>query len=257
MLKIENLSKTFKTGIEQRTALDNVSLHVKNGDFITMIGSNGAGKSTLFNTIIGSVLPDKGKIILSGTDITFSSPHQRARKIGCLFQDPMRGTAPGMTVAQNLALAYHSGNWLAPLTKADKEYFYYKLKDIDIGLEDRLDRLVGLLSGGQRQALSLVMATINSPQLLLLDEHTAALDPYTTEKILDMTDRIIKENNLTCIMITHDMNSALQLGNRIVMMDNGRVLADIGKDEKSNMSIDDLIGFFKNSSHATDRVLLG
>lgn len=257
MLQINSVSKKFVTGADVHTALDNVNLHVEKGDFITMIGSNGAGKSTLFNSISGNITVDSGQIILDGKDITFLPPHKRAGKIGRLFQDPMRGTAPDMTVAENLALAYHSGSWLAPITKNDKEFFYQLLKDMDLGLENRMERLAGLLSGGQRQALSLLMATVNAPSLLLLDEHTAALDPAAAEKVLAMTEKVIHDNNLTCIMVTHNMSQALELGNRLIMMDSGRIVADIRARQKKDMTVNDLISMFKSTGNTTDRVLLG
>ena len=214
MLKIDNITKSFSVGTETRRALDGVSLNVKKGDFITIIGANGAGKSTLFNAIAGSFITDSGTITLDGRDITLMSEYKRARSIGRLFQDPMRGSAPGMTIEENLALAAGSGKWLSRVSKRDRELFREKVS--------RFDQSVGGLSGGQRQALTLIMATINPPKLLLLDEHTAALDPGAAEKILRVTDSIIREHNLTCLMITHNMQSALELGNRTIMMDKGK-----------------------------------
>ena len=225
MLELKNVSKTFNPGTEdEKKALENVTLTVKDGDFISIIGANGAGKSTLFNAICGSFLTDSGKIILNGRDITMLPEYKRARVIGRLFQDPMRGSAPDMSIEENLALAAGRGGWLSRVSKADKEEFREKLSLLGMGLENRMKQHVGQLSGGQRQALTLMMATMNTPQLLLLDEHTAALDPATAEKVLDITKKTVEENNLTCLMITHNMQSALDLGNRTVMMNNGKVI---------------------------------
>ena len=209
-----------------------LSLELKAGDFATIIGSNGAGKSTLFNAISGSFFTDAGSIELAGQDITFQPEYQRARKIGRLFQDPMRGSAPGMTIEENLALAAGSGGWFSHMTKKDRQRFRDRLALLDMGLEDRMKQPVGLLSGGQRQALTLMMATMNPPKLLLLDEHTAALDPGAAEKVLNITRRIVEEENLTCLMVTHNMESALALGNRTLMMNQGRILFDVSGEER-------------------------
>ena len=239
MLKISHISKTFNPGtVNEKKAIEDLSLELKKGDFATIIGSNGAGKSTLFNAICGDFLTDTGAIELDGKDITFMPQHVRARNIGRLYQDPMRGTAPGMTIEENLALAAGKGGWLSHTTRQEKERFREELKKLDIGLEDRMSHPVGLLSGGQRQALSLLMSTMNPPKLLLLDEHTAALDPRTAEKVLDLTKHIVEEHQLTCQMITHNMQSAIDLGNRILKMDSGNVVLDIREEEKKNMTVD-------------------
>lgn len=260
MLKISHISKTFYPGtVNAKTALNNLSLDVKNGDFITIIGANGAGKSTLFNAIAGSFLTDSGTIELGGKDITLSPEHKRAREIGRLFQDPMRGSAPGMTIEENLSLAAGRGGWLSHIKRADREFFREKAALLGMGLENRMDQPMGLLSGGQRQALTLMMATINTPKLLLLDEHTAALDPATAEKVLDLTKTIVSENNLTCLMITHNMQSALQLGNRTVMMDFGQVIFDVSGKERESLTVADLMQKFKENSGKAldnDRMLL-
>lgn len=260
MLKLTNISKTFNPGTEDaKLALDNVSLHVRPGDFISIIGANGAGKSTLFNAICGSFLTDSGSIILDGEDITFQPEHKRAKRIGRLFQDPMRGTAPGMTIEENLALAAGRGGWFAHITKADRDLFRDRLAQLDMGLEDRLRQPVGLLSGGQRQALTLVMATIVPPKLLLLDEHTAALDPGTAEKVLELTRRVVSEEKLTCMMITHNMQSALELGSRTLMMDSGRIILDVGGAERSGLTVNDLLARFRagvGKALDNDRMLL-
>ena len=219
MLELRHISKTFHPGtVNERLALDDLSLRVKDGDFISIIGANGAGKSTLFNAIAGSFFTDSGSIILGGTDITLQPEYVRAKTIGRLFQDPMRGTAPGMTIEENLALAAGRGGWLGRITRADRAEFREKLAQLGMGLENRMQHPVGLLSGGQRQALALLMAIVNPPKLLLLDEHTAALDPATAEKVLALTRRIVEEGKLTCLMVTHNMQSALELGSRTLMM---------------------------------------
>ena len=260
MLKISHISKTFNPGtVNEKKALEDFSLELKKGDFATIIGSNGAGKSTFFNAVCGDFLTDSGSVILDGEDITFTPQHVRAKSIGRLYQDPMRGTAPGMTIEENLALAAGKGGWLSRTTRQEKERFREELKKLDIGLEERMSHPVGLLSGGQRQALTLLMATMNPPKLLLLDEHTAALDPGTAEKVLDLTRRIVEENQLTCLMITHNMQSAIDLGNRILMMDSGNIVLDIGGEEKKNMTVDGLLEKFKTGAGKAldnDRILL-
>lgn len=260
MLEISHISKTFNPGtVNSKLALDDLSLSLEEGDFATIIGANGAGKSTLFNAIGGSFLTDNGSIFLDGQDITMLAEYKRAKRIGRLFQDPMMGTAPGMTIEENLALAAGHGGWLSKISKKDKEKFAEKLSLLNMGLEDRMDHPVGLLSGGQRQALSLLMATVNPPKLLLLDEHTAALDPTTAEKVLELTEKIVAENNLTCLMITHNMESALSLGNRTVMMDKGKVLFDFKGDERKGLTVSDLLQKFKDVSGKAldnDRMLL-
>ena len=259
MLKISHISKIFNPGtINEKKAIEDLSLELKKGDFATIIGSNGAGKSTLFNAVCGDFLTDAGSIELDGRDITFMPQHARAKEIG-RFIRTMRGTAPGMTIEENLALAAGKGGWLSRTTRQEKERFREELKKLDIGLEERMSHPVGLLSGGQRQALTLLMATMNPPKLLLLDEHTAALDPGTAEKVLDLTRRIVEENQLTCLMITHNMQSAIDLGNRILMMDSGNIVLDIGGVEKKNMTVDGLLEKFKTGAGKAldnDRILL-
>lgn len=260
MLKLNHISKTFNPGtVNEKTAIKDLSLHLKKGDFATIIGSNGAGKSTLFNAICGDFLTDSGSVVLDGKDITFLPQHARAKNIGRLYQDPMRGSAPGMSILENLALAAGSGGWLSNVSKGDKERFREKLALLDIGLEDRMSQPVGLLSGGQRQALTLLMSTMVPPKLLLLDEHTAALDPATAEKVLNLTKRIVEENHLTCLMITHNMQSALELGNRTLMMDSGRIVLDISGKEREGLTVDSLLEKFHAGAGRkldNDRILL-
>ena len=260
MLKLTNVSKTFYPGsVNSKTALDHLNLDVPDGDFITIIGSNGAGKSTLFNAICGSFYVDEGKIELDGRDVTFLPEHKRARAIGHLFQDPMRGSAPGMSIEENLALAAGYGGWFSSMRKADRDLFREKLALLGMGLEDRMKSPVGLLSGGQRQALTLLMATINPPKLLLLDEHTAALDPGTAEKVLALTRRVIEENHLTCLMITHNMQSALELGNRTIMMSNGSIILDLSGEERAGMTMEKLLQKFREKTGSVldnDRMML-
>ena len=260
MLRIENISKTFNPGTaDAKTALDGLSLHVKRGDFISIIGANGAGKSTLFNAVCGSFFVDRGRVILDGQDVTMAPEHQRAKVIGRLFQDPMRGSAPGMSIEENLVLAAGQGGWLSRAGRREKQAFRDRLALLNMGLEDRMKQPVGLLSGGQRQALTLMMATLSSPKLLLLDEHTAALDPGTAEKVLALTTKIVEENDLTCLMITHNMQSALDLGNRTIMMDRGRIVFDTTGEERSALTVDDLLERFRQASGKkldNDRMLL-
>lgn len=246
MLELKKISKTFNPGtINEKKALSELSLTLNDGDFVTIIGANGAGKSTLFNAISGRFLIDTGSIILDGKDITFMPEHHRAHVIGRLFQDPMLGTSPGMTIEENLSMAAKRGGWFSHITKADRQFFREKLAVLDMGLEDRLTQPVGLLSGGQRQALTLMMATIVPPQLLLLDEHTAALDPAAAEKVLAVTKSIVAENNITCMMITHNMQSALELGNRTLMMDRGGVIMDVSGEERAGMTVQDFLDRFR------------
>lgn len=260
MLIVENISKVFNKGsLDEKKALSGLSLHINKGDFATIIGSNGAGKSTLFNAIAGTFYVDEGRIILDGNDITYMADHKRAKTIGRLFQDPMKGTAPGMTIEENMALAYGKGGLLSRISNADRELFKEKLEPLGMNLENRMSAKAGLLSGGQRQALSLVMATINPPKLLLLDEHTAALDPATAEKVLTLTKEVVEKDGLTCLMITHSMKSALELGNRTLMMENGNVIFDVSGEERSHLGVNDLIEKFKNvsgKSLTNDRMLL-
>lgn len=265
MLQIDHITKTFNPGtVNEKTALRDVSLNLKKGDFATIVGSNGAGKSTLFNAITGAFYTDKGKIILDGEDITFKKEHLRSRDIGHLFQDPLMGTAPHMTIEENMSLAYlkasyHRKSLFSSITRKDKEFFREQLSQLGMGLEDRMDNPVGLLSGGQRQALTLVMATMVTPKILLLDEHTAALDPATAEKVLNMTCRIVAENHLTCLMVTHNMHQALDVGNRTLMMYSGNIVLDCQGEERAKMNVDDLLEKFKVQAGKeldNDRILL-
>lgn len=260
MLCLSHVFKTFNPGtVNAKTALCDLSFHAAKGDFVTIIGANGAGKSTLFNAISGSFMTDSGRISLDGEDITLMPEFKRAKKIGRLFQDPMLGSAPGMSIEENLALAAGHGGWLSSISKKDRENFRERLSLLEMGLEDRMKQPVGLLSGGQRQALTLMMATINPPKLLLLDEHTAALDPGTAEKVLSLTRQIVDENKLTCLMITHNMHSALELGNRTIMMNNGNIVYDVSGDERKNLTVNDLLLKFKESVGKeldNDRMLL-
>ena len=260
MLELKNISKTFnlRTAFE-KPALTDINLSVPEGDFISIIGANGAGKTTLFNAICGSFLTDSGSIMLDGNDITFTPDHVRAKIIGRLFQDPMRGSAPGMSIEENLALAAGHGGWLSKISRADKELFRERLSLLNMGLEERMNQPVGLLSGGQRQALTLLMSTFNPPKLLLLDEHTAALDPATAEKVLSLTKSIVEENHITCMMITHNMQSALDLGNRTIMMHKGRIIYDVSGSARSSLKVSDLLLRFKEASGReldNDRMIL-
>ena len=260
MLDVRNITLTFNPGTtDEKRALDDLSLHAEHGDFLSIIGANGAGKSTLFNAIAGSFLTDSGEILLDGEDITLMPEHKRAKRIGRLFQDPMRGSAPGMTIEENLALAAGTGGWLSHVTRAEKQRFRDRVALLGMGLEDRMRQPVGLLSGGQRQALTLMMATFHPPKLLLLDEHTAALDPGTAEKVLTLTKQIVQENGLTCLMITHNMLSALELGNRTIMMHRGRIVMDVSGAERDALTVNDLLQRFKDSAGSAldnDRMLL-
>lgn len=260
ILSLKGVCKTFNPGtVNAKQVFDGLDLEVNKGEFITIIGANGAGKSTLFNAICGSFYVDKGRIELDGRDITYTPDHQRSRTIGRLFQDPMRGSAPGMTIEENMALAAGRGGWLSSVSRADKEEFKQRLMLLDMGLEKRMKQPVGLLSGGQRQALTLLMATFNPPKLLLLDEHTAALDPATAEKVLNITRQVVEENNLTCMMITHNMQSALELGTRTLMMHNGHIILDVRGEERARMTVEDLLERFReNAGRAldNDRMLL-
>lgn len=265
MLKLTGIKKVFNPGtVNEKTALDGVSLTVNDGDFATIIGSNGAGKSTLFNCIGGSFYVDEGSIFLDDREITYLPEHKRAVDIGRLFQDPMKGTAPHMTIEENLALAYLRVNKkksvFSRISNAERNMFRERLALLNMGLEDRMKQPVGLLSGGQRQALTLLMATLKKPKVLLLDEHTAALDPKTAKKVLDITEDIVTKNNLTTIMITHNMKDAIRLGNRLIMMDKGQIIYDISGEEKKNLKVSDLMDLFAKASNgefANDRMLLG
>lgn len=265
MLKLNDISKTFNPGtVNEKVALNHLSLDVADGDFITIIGSNGAGKSTLFNAITGNFIADTGSIELDGEDITFMAEHKRSKYIGHLFQDPLKGTAPGMTIEENMALAYlragtKDNAYFSRISKRDKEFFRQQLVQLDMGLEDRMKNPVGLLSGGQRQALTLLMATLVTPKLLLLDEHTAALDPATADKVLKLTQRIVAERKITCLMVTHNMHQALELGNRTLMMNAGRVVFDVQGEARRGMTVDDLLEKFRIAAGEAldnDRILL-
>ena len=260
MLELNHVNKTFAPGtINEKPALIDINLHVADGDFISIIGANGAGKSTLFNAISGSFYVDSGEILLDGRDITMEPDHIRSKVIGRLFQDPMRGSAPNMTIEENLALAAGHGGWLSSMSHKDRSRFRERLSELGMGLEDRMKHPVGLLSGGQRQALTLLMATINPPKVLLLDEHTAALDPATAEKVLTMTKKTVSEHHLTCLMVTHNMQSALDLGNRTLMMNQGRIIFDVQGEERSKLTVNDLLEQFKIAAGKAldnDRMLL-
>ena len=246
MLQLNDLHKTFNPGtVNEKVALNGVSLQMEAGDFATIVGSNGAGKSTLFNAITGGFIADEGSILLGGQDITFAPEHQRSKVIGHLFQDPLKGTAPHAIFSR--------------ISRKDKELFREKLSLLDMGLEDRMKQPVGLLSGGQRQALTLLMATLVTPKLLLLDEHTAALDPATAEKVLELTKSIVAEKKITCLMVTHNMHQALELGNRTLMMDAGRIVFDVKGEQRSKMTVDDLLEKFRENAGKNldnDRILL-
>ena len=264
MLKVTNISKTFNPGtINEKKALTDLSLHLEKGDFVTILGSNGAGKSTLFNAIAGSFPVDSGDIRLDGQNITSLPDYKRSKFIGRMFQDPLKGTAPNMTIEENLALAYmRATSGTSPfsmITRSDRKDFRERLSQLGLGLEDRMNHPVGLLSGGQRQALTLLMATMVTPKLLLLDEHTAALDPATAEKVLALTKSIVAEKKITCLMVTHNMHQALELGNRTLMMDAGRIVFDVKGAARSKMTVDDLLEKFRENAGKNldnDRILL-
>ena len=260
MLKIQNISKTFNPGtVNEKKALSDLSLHLNKGDFVTILGSNGAGKSTLFNAIAGTFVVDNGSITLDGTNITNQPDYKRSKYIGRMFQDPLKGTAPNMTIEENLALAYmRASSHTSPfsmISKADRKEFRDRLAQLDLGLEDRMSNPVGLLSGGQRQALTLLMATLVTPKLLLLDEHTAALDPATAEKVLALTQKIVAENNITCLMITHNIPSALALGNRTIMMNSGNIVMELAGEERAGMTTEGLLKKFHEQGMSNDRIL--
>ena len=263
MLEIKNVSKTFNPGtINEKHALTNLSLSLGGGDFVTVIGGNGAGKSTLLNAVAGVWPVDSGAILIDGEDVTGMPEYKRAKYIGRVFQDPMMGTAANMQIEENLALAARRGKkrtlrW--GVTNAEREEYHERLKTLGLGLEDRMTAKVGLLSGGQRQALTLLMASLKQPKLLLLDEHTAALDPKTADKVLALSDQIVQENNLTTLMITHNMKDAIAHGNRLIMMDAGRVVVDISGEDKKKLTVPDLLALFSRASgsdEANDKMLL-
>ena len=263
MLIISNVEKTFNKGtVNEKKALNGLNLSLSDGDFVTVIGGNGAGKSTMLNMICGVYPIDKGKIILNGENISRWSEHKRAAFLGRVFQDPMVGTAADMEIEENLALAYRRGQkrgmkWA--ITKDEKEKYKEALANLGLGLESRMTSKVGLLSGGQRQALTLLMATLRKPDLLLLDEHTAALDPKTAAKVLDLTEKIVDEHKLTTIMITHNMKDAIRMGNRLIMMHEGRIIYDVAGEEKKNLKVSQLLEKFEQASgeeFANDRMML-
>jgi putative ABC transport system ATP-binding protein len=262
VLTIDNVHKTFFAGtVNERRALAGVSLTLAEGDFLTVIGSNGAGKSTILNAISGSLIPDTGTVRVDDTDVTRLPEHKRARYLSRVFQDPMKGSSPTMTVEQNMAIAYQRGKsrGLAPgLTSARRQLFRDKLASLELGLENRLGAKVGLLSGGQRQALSLLMATFSEPRILLLDEHTAALDPQRADLVSRLTADIVAEQHLTTVMVTHNMDQALRLGNRLIMMHEGRIILDLTEEEKRGRTVKDLLGEFEKIKGATidDKTLL-
>ena len=260
MLKLEHISKTFHPGtVHEKRALQDLSLHLAPGDFVTIVGSNGAGKSTMFNTIAGTFQPDSGTVILDGKDITRLPDYKRSKFIGRMFQDPLKGTAPNMTIEENLALAYlrasKARSPFSMVSSAERKEFREKLAQLGLGLENRMDTVVGLLSGGQRQALTLLMATLVTPKLLLLDEHTAALDPATAEKVLALTKQIVAENAITCLMITHNVQSALQLGNRTIMMKDGQIVMELSGTRRSTITTDELLRAFHDHGVDNDRIL--
>ncbi|MCI8632895.1 MAG: ATP-binding cassette domain-containing protein [Lachnospiraceae bacterium] len=262
MLQIHNLYKTFEPGtVNEKKVLKGLSLHLKAGDFASIIGSNGAGKSTLFNAIAGVFLSDEGRILIDGEDMTFRPEPYRAKVIGRIFQDPMKGTAANLTIEQNLAIAYASvKKGLRPaISRKDREVFREVLSRLDMGLEDRMKTKMGLLSGGQRQAVTLLMAVIVTPKILLLDEHTAALDPLTAEKVLQITQEVVAEKKITTLMITHNIASSLELGNRTIMMDDGAVVLDIEGEQRSQMTVESLLQKYrevKGQILDNDRILL-
>ena len=263
MLKIENVRKVFNEGtVNEKIALDGLNLQLAPGDFVTVIGGNGAGKSTMLNCVAGVYSVDAGKILIDGVDVTALPEYKRAKYIGRVFQDPMMGTAANMQIEENLALAARRGKARTlriGITKQERESYKEQLKILELGLEDRMTAKVGLLSGGQRQALTLLMATLQQPKLLLLDEHTAALDPKTAAKVLDVTQRIVSKNNLTTLMITHNMRDAINYGNRLIMMYDGRVVVDVSGEEKKNLTVEQLLSLFSKASgsdEANDKLLL-
>ncbi|MCI5668234.1 MAG: ABC transporter ATP-binding protein [Oscillospiraceae bacterium] len=263
MLELVNIKKAFNPGtINEKKALNGVSIKLEEGDFVTIIGGNGAGKSTTLNAIAGVWPVDEGAILIDGNNITGLSEHQRAKYIGRVFQDPMTGTAADMEIQENLAIAARRGKprllrW--GITRKEREMYHELLKTLDLGLENRMTSKVGLLSGGQRQALTLLMATLKKPKILLLDEHTAALDPKTAAKVLQLSDEIIAANNLTAMMVTHNMANAIQYGNRLIMMNDGRIIYDVKGEEKKHLTVDDLLQKFEEASGSAlnnDRMLL-
>lgn len=262
MLSLENIYLTFNPNTaNEKVALNGVSLNLEKGDFVTIIGSNGAGKSTMLNAIAGTFIPDSGKITLDGVDITNMPNHKRAKYMGRLFQDPLKGTAPNMTIEENLALSYgrgtHRGFGIG-VRKSDEKFYKDTLSRLGLGLEDRLKTKVGLLSGGQRQALTLLMATIVTPKLLLLDEHTAALDPVTAKKVMDLTNSIVKENNITTMMVTHNISDALTTGNKTILMSGGKIVMVLCGEERKGMTLEKLMKLYSDTANDsfTDKMIL-
>ena len=263
MLDLKNVSKTFHPGtVNARTALNDLTLHLDEGDFVTVIGGNGAGKSTMQNAICGTWQPDEGSIELDGVNVSGMPEYKRARYLGRVYQDPMMGTSAGMEIEENLALAVRRGKrhtLRLGIRRSEREDYRRRLKELGLGLEDRLTTKVGTLSGGQRQALTLLMATLQQPKLLLLDEHTAALDPQTAARVMELTDRLVQENHLTTLMITHNMRDAIRYGNRLLMLHNGRIVLDISGEEKARLTVADLMDMFRKVSgreYDNDRTLL-
>ena len=263
MLDIKDIYKTFNAGtVNEKVALNGLSLHLNPGDFVTVIGGNGAGKSTMLNSVAGVFPVDSGKILIDGIDVTHLPEYKRAKYIGRVFQDPVMGTAATMQIEENLALAARRGKprtLRVGITKADREFYREQLKILDLGLEDRMTAKVGLLSGGQRQALTLLMATLQKPKLLLLDEHTAALDPKTAAKVLEATERIVAKDQLTTMMITHNMRDAIAHGNRLIMMYDGHIVVDVSGEEKKNLTVEQLLNLFSQASgsdEVNDKLLL-
>lgn len=263
MVELHDIHLTFNPGtVNAKHALCGLDLTIEDGEFVTVIGGNGAGKSTMLNTIAGTYRVDSGKILIDGKDVTRLPEYKRAVYIGRVFQDPMLGTAPTMQIDENLALAARRGKFRGlgwGITRAEREHYRELLRDLDLGLEDRMSSRVGLLSGGQRQALTLLMASLQKPQLLLLDEHTAALDPKTAAKVLALTEKIIAEHHLTAMMVTHNMKDAIRLGNRLIMMHEGRIIYDVAGEEKKNLQVSDLLAKFEQASggeFANDRMML-
>ncbi len=263
MLKIENVRKVFNAGtVNEKVALNDLNLELKPGDFVTVIGGNGAGKSTMLNAVAGVFGVDEGKILIDGVDVTHLPEYKRAKFIGRVFQDPMMGTAATMQIEENLALAARRGKprtLRSGITRQEREEYQEKLKILELGLEDRMTVKVGLLSGGQRQALTLLMATMQKPKLLLLDEHTAALDPKTAAKVLEATQKIVEQSNLTTLMITHNMRDAIAYGNRLIMMYDGHIVVDVSGEEKKNLTVEQLLNLFSKASgsdEANDKLLL-
>lgn len=261
MLKLENIKKTFSKGtVNEKEALKSIDLILNEGDFVTIIGSNGAGKSTLLNSIAGTFNIDEGKIFIDDVDVTKLKEFERAKYIGRVFQDPMTGTAADMWIEENLALAKRRcqrRGLKKGISEEERKEYKELLKTLDLGLEDRLDSKVGLLSGGQRQAITLLMATLEKPKLLLLDEHTAALDPKTASKVLEITNKIVTEHNLTTFMVTHNMKDALKYGNRLIMMNQGKIILDVSGKDKEKLEVNDLLKMFDESGVVNDKLLLG